>query len=84
MELCTLSFFPVYSNTFNQVSAIATQLWKYQRYYLTMKYEQKSILVPPFVLLDFLFGLAKYVCLRFCRAARGENDRGLSEYYNFV
>ncbi|PIK42200.1 putative transient receptor potential cation channel subfamily M member 3 [Apostichopus japonicus] len=67
----------VFNNTFNQVSAIATQLWKYQRYYLTMKYEQKSILVPPFVLLDFLFGLAKYVCLRFCRAARVENDRGL-------
>ncbi|KAJ8028997.1 Transient receptor potential cation channel subfamily M member 3 [Holothuria leucospilota] len=66
----------VFNNTFNKVSSISKQLWKYQRYYLTMKYEQKSILVPPFILLKHCYCLIKSACCR-CITNKDESDRGL-------
>ena len=69
------------SNTFALVNPIARQLWKFQRYDVTMNYEQKPLLVPPLVLFHHVFHLFKFLvcrCKRFRRQSR--LDRGLSKY----
>ncbi|XP_072038624.1 transient receptor potential cation channel subfamily M member 3-like isoform X2 [Amphiura filiformis] len=68
----------VFNNTFALVNPIARQLWKFQRYDVTMNYEQKPLLVPPLVLFHHIIYLFKFLvcrCKRFRRQSR--LDRGL-------
>ncbi|XP_038077470.1 transient receptor potential cation channel subfamily M member 1-like [Patiria miniata] len=67
----------VFNNTFNAVNSIARQLWQFQRYHLTMNYEQKPFLAPPFIIFNHLYQLIKLAVCR-CKRSRPSNiDQGL-------
>ncbi|XP_076268057.1 transient receptor potential cation channel, subfamily M isoform X2 [Rhynchophorus ferrugineus] len=51
----------VFNNIFNEVNAIAHQVWMFQRFTVVMEYEQKPILPPPFILFSHIFLLIKYI-----------------------
>jgi len=67
----------IFNNTYEKIQANANQIWKYQRYYLVMEYEQRPVLVPPFIIVNhvlyFMRGLYRW--LRNCRRQRDENDQ---------
>ena len=66
------------SNTFHQVNAVATQIWKFQRYSLVLEFEGKPILPPPFIILCHAFLLLRYV-MRRCRGKQHSFDNALSK-----
>ncbi|XP_023311043.1 transient receptor potential cation channel trpm isoform X3 [Anoplophora glabripennis] len=51
----------VFNNIFNEVNAIAHQVWMFQRFTVVMEYEQKPILPPPFIIFCHIFLLFKYL-----------------------
>lgn len=51
----------VFNNIFNEVNAIAHQVWMFQRFTVVMEYEQKPLLPPPFILFSHIFLLIKYI-----------------------
>src|SRR6218665_502118 len=55
-----LSVFPT-SNTFNYISSITNQVWKFQRYFLVVEYESKPFLPPPLVIVSHLILLFKCI-----------------------
>lgn len=50
----------VFNNIFNEVNAIAHQVWMFQRFTVVMEYEQKPLLPPPFIIFSHMFLLIKY------------------------
>lgn len=50
----------VFNNIFNEVNAVAHQVWMFQRFTVVMEYEQKPILPPPFIIFSHIFLLIKY------------------------
>ncbi len=67
------------SNTFVQINAISTQVWKFLRYNLVIEYESKPILPPPVIIICHVYLLVKS-CVRRCRGKREYLDNGLSEW----
>ena len=67
------------SNTYEKVQANANQIWKYNRYHLVMEYEQRPVLVPPFIIVNHVIYaiMFLYRCLR-NRYQRGGNGQGNS------
>ena len=67
------------SNTYEKVQANANQIWKYNRYHLVMEYEQRPVLVPPFIIVNHMIYaiMFLYRCLR-NRYQRGGNGQGNS------
>ena len=67
----------LHSNTYEKIQANANQIWKYERYYLVMEYEQRPVFVPPFIIinhvLSFMWGLYRW--LTNCRRRRDENGQ---------
>ncbi|CAH1966850.1 unnamed protein product [Acanthoscelides obtectus] len=51
----------VFNNIFNEVNAVAHQVWMFQRFTVVMEYEQKPILPPPFIIFCHIFLLFKYI-----------------------
>nr|CAH7719956.1 unnamed protein product [Callosobruchus chinensis] len=51
----------VFNNIFNEVNAIAHQVWMFQRFTVVMEYEQKPLLPPPFIIFCHIFLLFKYI-----------------------
>ncbi|KAJ8980323.1 hypothetical protein NQ317_008031 [Molorchus minor] len=51
----------VFNNIFNEVNAIAHQVWMFQRFTVVMEYEQKPILPPPFIMICHVYLLLKYL-----------------------
>ena len=70
---------PLLSNTYEKVQANANQIWKYNRYHLVMEYEQRPVLVPPFIIVNHMIYaiMFLYRCLR-NRYQRGGNGQGNS------
>nr|XP_031831951.1 transient receptor potential cation channel trpm isoform X6 [Nomia melanderi] len=70
----------VFNNIFNEVNAVAHQVWKFQRFTVVMEYEQKPVLPPPLIVVCHIYLLVKYV-LRYVtqgKASTGETyDNGL-------
>ncbi|KAG5896745.1 hypothetical protein JTB14_031725 [Gonioctena quinquepunctata] len=66
----------VFNNIFNEVNAVAHQVWMFQRFTVVMEYEQKPILPPPFILFCHLFLLFKY-CRRKMEGIEESYDNGL-------
>ncbi|CAG9862478.1 unnamed protein product [Phyllotreta striolata] len=50
----------VFNNIFNEVNAIAHQVWMFQRFTVVMEYEQKPLLPPPFIFFSHIYLLFKY------------------------
>ncbi|XP_072379429.1 transient receptor potential cation channel trpm isoform X4 [Diabrotica undecimpunctata] len=50
----------VFNNIFNEVNAIAHQVWMFQRFTVVMEYEQKPLLPPPFIIFSHFYLLFKY------------------------
>ena len=68
------------SNTFYQVNAISTSVWKFQRYSLVIEYEGKPILPPPFIFLCHLYLIVRYMQWRCRDKEEVYFDNCLSEY----
>ncbi|XP_054000697.1 transient receptor potential cation channel trpm isoform X3 [Hylaeus anthracinus] len=70
----------VFNNIFNEVNAVAHQVWMFQRFTVVMEYEQKPVLPPPLIVVCHIYLLVKYL-LRYVtqgKASTGEiNDNGL-------
>ncbi|XP_074037016.1 transient receptor potential cation channel, subfamily M isoform X5 [Leptinotarsa decemlineata] len=66
----------VFNNIFNEVNAVAHQVWMFQRFTGVMEYEQKPLLPPPFILFCHLFLLFKY-CRRKMEGIEESYDNGL-------
>ncbi|XP_076682040.1 transient receptor potential cation channel, subfamily M isoform X7 [Andrena cerasifolii] len=70
----------VFNNIFNEVNAVAHQVWMFQRFTVVMEYEQKPVLPPPLIVVCHIYLLVKYV-LRYVtqgKASTGETyDNGL-------
>ncbi|XP_071793905.1 transient receptor potential cation channel subfamily M member 3-like isoform X1 [Asterias amurensis] len=67
----------VFNNTFNAVNSIARQLWQFQRYNVTMNYEQKPFLAPPIIIFNHMYQLITFVLCRCKRPGTSSNDQGL-------
>ncbi|XP_011703742.1 PREDICTED: transient receptor potential cation channel trpm isoform X2 [Wasmannia auropunctata] len=50
----------VFNNIFNEVNAIAHQVWMFQRFTVVMEYEQKPVLPPPLIAICHIYLLLKY------------------------
>ncbi|KAG7196830.1 hypothetical protein KM043_017592 [Ampulex compressa] len=70
----------VFNNIFNEVNAVAHQVWMFQRFTVVMEYEQKPVLPPPLIFVCHMYLLVKYL-LRYVtqgKANTGEAcDNGL-------
>ncbi|XP_071952061.1 transient receptor potential cation channel subfamily M member 3-like [Antedon mediterranea] len=66
-----------FNNTYARIRNISDVVWKFQRYRLIMEYEQKSILVPPFVILQHVFLFLRTLLHCCCRDTRPSRDKGL-------
>ncbi|XP_076644273.1 transient receptor potential cation channel, subfamily M isoform X2 [Halictus rubicundus] len=70
----------VFNNIFNEVNAVAHQVWMFQRFTVVMEYEQKPVLPPPLIVVSHIYLLVKYL-LRYVtqgKASTGETyDNGL-------
>ncbi|XP_076624685.1 transient receptor potential cation channel, subfamily M isoform X8 [Colletes latitarsis] len=70
----------VFNNIFNEVNAVAHQVWMFQRFTVVMEYEQKPVLPPPLIVVCHIYLLVKYL-LRYVtqgKASAGETyDNGL-------
>ncbi|XP_045461710.1 transient receptor potential cation channel trpm isoform X23 [Harmonia axyridis] len=51
----------VFNNIFNEVNAVAHQVWMFQRFTVVMEYEQKPLLPPPFIILSHFYLFCKYL-----------------------
>lgn len=51
----------VFNNIFNEVNAVAHQVWMFQRFTVVMEYEQKPVLPPPLIALSHIILLGRYV-----------------------
>ena len=67
----------LHSNTYEKIQANANQIWKYERYSLVMEYEQRPVLVPPFIIDNHVLYImrALYRWLRNCRRGPDENGQ---------
>ena len=64
----------LHSNTYEKIQANANQIWKYERYYLVMEYDQRPVLVPPFIIINHVLCFMRYLC-RCLRNCRGREDK---------
>ncbi|KAL3288297.1 hypothetical protein HHI36_002745 [Cryptolaemus montrouzieri] len=71
----------VFNNIFNEVNAIAHQVWMFQRFTVVMEYEQKPILPPPFIILSHLYLLCKYL-KRKLAGVEESYDNGLKLFFD--
>lgn len=56
----------VFNNIFNEVNAVAHQVWMFQRFTVVMEYEQKPVLPPPLIIVSHIYLLVKYI-IRYVR-----------------
>ena len=68
----------LFSNTFHQVNAIATKVWKFQRYGLVIEYEGKPVLPPPLITLCHIY-MTLRALIRLCRGKKPSYDNALSK-----
>ncbi|XP_033120583.1 transient receptor potential cation channel subfamily M member 1-like isoform X2 [Anneissia japonica] len=66
-----------FNNTYARIRSISDVVWKFQRYRLIMEYEQKSMMVPPFVIFQHLFLFLRAFIYCCCRNPRPSRDKGL-------
>lgn len=50
----------VFNNIFNEMNAVAHQVWMFQRFTVVMEYEQKPVLPPPLIVVCHVYLLLRY------------------------
>lgn len=71
----------VFNYTFQQLHSNSLQIWMYQRYGLTVEYEVKPLLPPPFIVVSHLYLLYKWLW-RLARKKPHIRDFGLKLFLN--
>ncbi|XP_074651257.1 transient receptor potential cation channel subfamily M member 3-like [Tubulanus polymorphus] len=66
----------VFNSTFQAVNGISRQVWKFQRYSLTLEYEQKPLLPPPAIVISHFVMVVRFL-RRKCKGKRDFFDNGL-------
>ncbi|CAF0737337.1 unnamed protein product [Didymodactylos carnosus] len=65
-----------FNNTYLRISKQSDQLWKYQRYFIVLKYEAKPMLAPPLIFISHILFILKLI-YRCCRSKKLKFDHGL-------
>ncbi|KAK9872342.1 hypothetical protein WA026_017801 [Henosepilachna vigintioctopunctata] len=71
----------VFNNIFNEVNAVAHQVWMFQRFTVVMEYEQKPFLPSPFIILSHFYLLCKYL-KRKLAGVEESYDNGLKLFFD--
>ncbi|XP_036140910.1 transient receptor potential cation channel trpm isoform X4 [Monomorium pharaonis] len=64
----------VFNNIFNEVNAIAHQVWMFQRFTVVMEYEQKPVLPPPLIAVCHVYLLLKYFLKHITQGKSGTGE----------
>ncbi|XP_011055821.1 PREDICTED: transient receptor potential cation channel trpm [Acromyrmex echinatior] len=70
----------VFNNIFNEVNAVAHQVWMFQRFTVVMEYEQKPVLPPPLITICHIYLLLRYFLKHITQGKSGTgetSDNGL-------
>ncbi len=59
-----------FSHVFDEVQKNSIQIWKYGLYFLTVEYDNKPALAPPFIIFEHIYLSIKWVWKRTCRAEK--------------
>ncbi|CAG0882990.1 unnamed protein product [Darwinula stevensoni] len=66
----------VFNNIFRKVSAVSHQVWMFQRYTVVMEYERIPVLPPPFIFINHVVLLTKYLIQK-CKGIDKTYSEGL-------
>ncbi|XP_018316097.1 transient receptor potential cation channel trpm isoform X1 [Mycetomoellerius zeteki] len=64
----------VFNNIFNEVNAIAHQVWMFQRFTVVMEYEQKPVLPPPLITICHIYLLLGYFLKHITQGKSGTGE----------
>ncbi|XP_071652036.1 transient receptor potential cation channel trpm isoform X2 [Temnothorax longispinosus] len=64
----------VFNNIFNEVNAIAHQVWMFQRFTVVMEYEQKPVLPPPLIAICHVYLLLRYFLKHITQGKSGTGE----------
>ena len=64
----------IFSNTFVEVQQKSDQIWKYKRYGLVNEYYNRPGLVAPFMILEHIWLLMRYMYRTFCEKTESRNE----------
>ncbi|XP_018398032.1 PREDICTED: transient receptor potential cation channel trpm [Cyphomyrmex costatus] len=64
----------VFNNIFNEVNAIAHQVWMFQRFTVVMEYEQKPVLPPPLITICHIYLLLRYILKHITQGKSGTGE----------
>lgn len=64
----------VFNNIFNEVNAIAHQVWMFQRFTVVMEYEQKPVLPPPLIAICHIYLLLRYFLKHITQGKNGTGE----------
>ncbi|KMQ88634.1 transient receptor potential cation channel [Lasius niger] len=64
----------VFNNIFNEVNAIAHQVWMFQRFTVVMEYEQKPVLPPPLIVVCHIYLLLRYFLRHITQGKSGTGE----------
>ncbi|RLU18437.1 hypothetical protein DMN91_008794 [Ooceraea biroi] len=64
----------VFNNIFNEVNAIAHQVWMFQRFTVVMEYEQKPVLPPPLIAICHVYLLLRYFLRHITQGKSGTGE----------
>nr|XP_012234779.1 PREDICTED: transient receptor potential cation channel trpm [Linepithema humile] len=64
----------VFNNIFNEVNAIAHQVWMFQRFTVVMEYEQKPVLPPPLITICHIYLVLKYFLRHITQGKSGTGE----------
>ena len=59
-------FLLICSNIFEDVQKNSIQIWKFGMYFLVVDYDTKPTLVPPFIFIEHIFLMVKFMCRKTC------------------
>ncbi len=67
-----------FSHVFDEVQKNSIQIWKYGLYFLTVEYDNKPALAPPFIIFEHIYLSCKWIWKRTCRSEKynGKKDNG--------
>jgi hypothetical protein len=82
-HFCHLFVFNFYlfklSDTYSRIKKKSDQFWKYQRYQIITSYKNKPLLPPPFLVINHLIMVVKYIKRLIKRDEKIQYDKELSK-----
>ena len=71
----------VFNSIFLKTNAFSHQIWKFNRFYVVMEYEQKPALPPPLIIFSHIYLIIKW-CRRRTKGMKDSYDHGLKLFLN--